>query len=91
VGDALFAQWVGGVLGFCVLNAGSIVWGNPWVGSVLWLGSVWVCEPLEGLFNISGHGDGDMAFFVVPLQGHATELGCCHVYSDFIVLALCGL
>lgn len=41
-----------------------------------------VVKALEGSFNIAGHGEVNVAIGIVPVKGHATELGACPVDSD---------
>ena len=46
------------------------------------LGRWRVREALQGFLNVAWHGDGAVAVVIVPVQGHATVLGCLHVNRD---------
>ena len=43
-------------------------------------------ESLECFFNVAGHGEGDVSFFVVPFKGDAYKLFCFHIGGDRVVL-----
>jgi len=49
-----------------LLNFGAIVGLGPSMWGMLWVHRVGVVEPLQGAFNVTGHGHIDCAMVVIP-------------------------
>ena len=77
--------WYGCVRGFvdgCLAILDGGVCGRA-VSGLFWWG---VVKGVKCILDILGHGDVNMAVFVVPIQGHATVQGAIPINGDGVVL-----
>ncbi len=69
-----------------VLNFGAIVRLGPSMWGMLWVRRVGVVEPLQGAFDVTGHGQIDCALVVIPGESKAAVPGGIPVLSDLVLL-----
>jgi len=73
----------------CILHLGAIGRFLPGVRQMLGLRGWWMLEALEGVLNVSGHGDIAGALVIVPIDGETTVAASCPVLANLVLLFEC--
>ena len=70
----------------CLWCARAIYWGLPLVRRMLWSSWWRVIESFEGSWDVAGHGDVNISFVIVPVEGEAAVQGTSPVHHGEFVL-----
>ena len=62
---------------------------EPFVGRILGAFGEKVSEALQGFGDGVGHGDVDIVFWVVPIDGQSVVLAARWVYGDGVTISKC--
>ena len=72
-----------------VLDFGTINWCEPFVGIILGAFGGGVLEEFQGFSDGVGHGDVDVVFWVVPIDGQSLVLAARPVDGDGVMILEC--